>query len=402
MAYKRDSGRRLTGAAALRISSAMPALSSRADYDSLTDCIYLNQASLGLVGRPAVAAMHRFLDEVARHGNMKMSDSDEVAFFETLRDVGAALLGCDPACLAILASASEMLSQLPFLFPPPPGGEILLVDSDFPALTRPWLAHAAQHDAALRFVEDRPGRDLTETLTAAIGPKTAVVAVSLVQFSTGTLLDIPRLRRASGQVGARLVVDVTQAAGALPLDAAGWGADVVVSSGYKWLGGHGGVALAALLPELLEAPPPAPGWMGAPDPFDFDATRLRLAAGARRYTQSTMSYISMTGLTVAIRGLLALGPVNIAAHAAALSRRLIEGLEGSGWTPYRGLEDPARAPHIVTLSHPTLDTAQVAARLRQAGIVCGGRNNRIRVSLAHYNDESDVGAVTDMLRAGAG
>lgn len=378
----------------------MPSLSPRADYDSLSDCIYLNQASLGLVGRPAVAAMHRFLDEVARHGNMKMSDSDEVAFFETLRDAGAALLGCDPASLAILASASEMLSQLPFLFAPPPGGEILLVASDFPALTRPWLAHAAQQDATLRFVEDRPGRDLTETLTAAMGPKTAVVAVSLVQFSTGTLLDIPRLRQASDRVGARLVVDVTQAAGALPLDAAGWGADVVVSSGYKWLGGHGGIALAALAPDLLEAPPPAPGWMGAPEPFDFDATRLLLAEGARRYTQSTMSYISMTGLTVAIRGLLALGAAQIAAHAGGLSKQLIEDLEGSGWTPYRGLDDPARAPHIVTLSHPSLEAAQVAARLKEAGIVCGGRNNRLRVSIAHYNDETDIAALTAMLRTG--
>ena len=35
----------------------MPSLSSRADYGSLKDCIYLNQASLGLIGRPAVAAI---------------------------------------------------------------------------------------------------------------------------------------------------------------------------------------------------------------------------------------------------------------------------------------------------------------------------------------------------------
>ena len=44
----------------------------------------------------------------------------------------------------------------------------------------------------------------------------------------------------------------------------------------------------------------------------------------------------------------------------------------------------------------------MAAHLREAGIVCGGRNNRIRISIAHYNDETDIGAVTDLLRAWAG
>jgi hypothetical protein len=53
----------------------------------------------------------------------------------------------------------------------------------------------------------------------------------------------------------------------------------------KWLGGHGGIALAVLDPELLTMPPPSPGWMGAPDPFAMDAQQLLLAPDARRYTQ---------------------------------------------------------------------------------------------------------------------
>ncbi len=68
----------------------------------------------------------------------------------------------------------------------------------------------------------------------------------------------------------------------------------------KWLGGHGGCAVAVLDPRLLSVPPPSPGWMGAPDPFAMDAQQLLLAPDARRYTQSTMSYISMAGLTAAL------------------------------------------------------------------------------------------------------
>ena len=36
--------------------------------------------------------------------------------------------------------------------------------------------------------------------------------------------------------------------------------------------------------------------------------------------------------------------------------------------------------------------------LRDEKIVCGSRNNRIRVSLAHFNDENDVRALIRVLK----
>jgi len=373
-------------------------LSNRSQYSSLTDSIYLNQASLGLIGQPAVSAMHTYLDDFGRHGNLNMSDADEVAFFSPLRENAAALMNCPPERLAIISSAGEMLSQLPYLFRPPTGGKIIAVSSDFPAITRPWIAYAETHDNELQFVDEQIDKDLTEALIEKTDERTSVVAVSYVQFSTGTRADIHRLREATRQVGALLVVDVTQAAGAIPIDAKGWDADVVVCSGYKWLGGHGGVGLAVMSPRFLEQTPPAPGWMGAPDPFDFEATRLPLAKDARRYTQSTMSYVSLKGLTVAISELLAMDLDAVEAHAVSLATLLAEELEGSGWEPFRSADDKAASPHIITLSHQDGGIEAVEKALRDENIVCGSRNSRIRISLAHYNDESDVRTLTRVLR----
>ncbi|MEE8262455.1 MAG: aminotransferase class V-fold PLP-dependent enzyme, partial [Gammaproteobacteria bacterium] len=313
-------------------------LSDRSQYSSLTICTYLNQASLGLICQPAVSAMHTYLDDIGRHGNLNMSDTDEVAFFTPLREQAAALMNCPPERLAIMSSAGEMLSQLPYLFRPSAGSKIIAVSSDFPAITRPWIAYAEPHDIELQFVDEHIDHDLTEALIQNIDERTTVVAVSYVQFSTGTRTDIHRLREATRQVGAMLVVDVTQAAGAIPIDAKSWEADVVVCSGYKWLGGHGGVGLAVMSPEFLKQSPPAPGWMGAPDPFDMQATRLPLANDARRYTQSTMSYVSLTGLTVGIGELLAMELEKIEAHARSLASLLVEELDGSGWAPFRSID----------------------------------------------------------------
>ncbi len=375
----------------------MTALIPRTHYASLADCVYLNQASLGLLGQSAVEAMHRFVDDVARHGNLNMSDADEVGFFDQLRERAAQLFHADADRIAILSSASELLGQIPFLIPPIAGRKILAVATDFPAVTRPWLRLAASGGCQLQFVEDNPATDLTADLIAALDRQTAVVAVSCVQYATGTQLDLPRLQSAANQAGVRLVVDATQAAGALAMDAAAWDADVVVSSGYKWLGGHGGVALAVMAPSLLERMPPLPGWMGAPDPFDFDATQVLLADDARRYTQSTMSYVSIAALTASLDQLLSLGEAPIEAHALRLSAMLVERVSKSGWKPFRDLSDRAASPHIVSLMRPDQDLETPQEALRTANIVCSSRGGRVRVSLAPYNDESDVDSLVAAL-----
>jgi len=365
----------------------------RSDYPSLRQSVYLNQASLGLIGQPAVTAMHTFIDTVARHGNLYMSDRDEVAYSATLRDRASRLLHCNSEQVAIVASASEILGQLPMLLQPRPKSTILAVSSDFPAVTRPWLRLSALKDHTVRFVDDQPTCDLTDTLIEAIDESTSVVAVSSVQYATGTVVDIPRLRESTVKVGAHLIVDATQAAGAMRVDAAAWDADAVVVSGYKWLGGHGGVALAIMSPLLLEQMPPLPGWMGASAPFCFDATSVSLASDARRYTQSTMSYASMAGLVVAVEQLLALGEARIEAHARSLAAMLVSDASKYGWQPFRSVGDPAGSPHIISLGRPRESAQAIVERLRSHNIVCGTRGGRIRISLAPYNDASDVNAL---------
>jgi cysteine desulfurase / selenocysteine lyase len=253
----------------------LASLIQRTDYPTLQESVYLNQASLGLIGNPAVDAMHDLLDRVARHGNLHMSDEDEVAFLDGLRERAARLLMVAGSRIAILSSASELLSQAPFLLSPRQGSKVIAVATDFPAITRPWLRMAESGECLVEFVEDRPESDLTADVVAQIDARTSVVAVGWVQYATGTVIDIPRLRAATEEAGVKLVLDATQGAGAMTCDASTWRPDLVVSSGYKWLGGHGGVAIGALAPDVILQTPPLPGWMGAPSPFAFDATGCR-------------------------------------------------------------------------------------------------------------------------------
>jgi len=361
--------------------------------------VYLNQASLGLIGQPAVAAMHSFLENVARHGNLYMSDSDEINYGHALRGVAGRLFHNDPSRIAILGGASELLGQFPFLFRLKPNATILAVSSDFPAITRPWIRQSYFEKIRVRFVDDLPDCDLTDAIINAIDETTGVIAVGNVQYATGSLVDVCRVARSARKVGAFLIVDATQAAGAMLVDTSTLEADAVVTSGYKWLGGHGGVALAALSDSLLKQLPILPGWMGAPDPFDFDAKSVIFASDARRFTQSTMSYVSFAGLTASIEQLLSLGENRIEAHARRLAAMLVDGARKYGWEPFHDVNGVAASPHIISLRHSRKPARETVDKLRDQRIICSARGERIRVSLAPYNDASDIMKFSQALAA---
>ncbi len=296
--------------------SSIPSLVPRDRYAALERCTYLNQASLGLIPVPAIEAMDAFLKETAQFGNLYLSDDQEAAILDGVRSAGAEVLGTSSDAVAVVAGASEGLGQVTSLLEPEQG-TVLLVGSDFPSVTYPWLAAAERRGISLRFIDDRADRDLTQDLVDAIDPATAVVAFSVVQYATGTRVDARRVAERAHEVGARVVVDATQLAGAGVVDTIGWGADALVTSGYKWLSSHGGVALLALAPDLVPRLPGLVGWMGAQHPFDFDPLSLRLADDARRFELSTMSYVSAIGLEASIAMLSSLGFERIDAACAA-------------------------------------------------------------------------------------
>ena len=159
------------------------------------------------------------------------------------------------------------------------------------------------------------------------------------------------------------------------------------------------MALAALAPHLNNQIPPLPGWMGASNPFDFEATQLPVAKGGRRFTQSTMSYVSLIGLTAALDQLLAFDEGASEAQAQQLAHRLINGCEPHGWLPFRPLDDASASAHIVTLAHERVPAPEMVGKLRQKHVICGERNGRLRISLAPYNNSDDVDALLEVLAA---
>lgn len=374
-------------------------LVDRGEYAALAESTYLNQASLGLIPRASLEASTRFLIDVAQHGNLHLSDQAEAEILDALRVAAADLLGAPLSALAVLGGASEGLGQVASLLADSEG-EAVLVPSDFPSVTYPWLAARERLGMAIRWVPDVAAADLTQSLVEAISDRTTVVCVSAVQFATGTCIDVEALVDRAHQAGARVVLDVTQMAGALPVTMTGWGVDALVCSGYKWLSAPGGVGLLAVTEDLAAHLPALVGWKGNAAPFAFTPQELSLAGDARRFELSTMSYSAALGLLESIRMLTGVGLDAIRGHAVRLAESLVGQVARLGWTPYRNLDDPSASAHIVSLRHPTARTEEVQAVLAaEHRIVTSSRGGGIRVSLHVYNDADDVHALCAALES---
>ena len=79
-------------------------------------------------------------------------------------------------------------------------------------------------DRRLQTVDTDEADDVEAAIEAALGPDTAVLLLTHVDYRDGRMLDMARLTRAAHEAGALTVWDLAHSAGAVPVDLTGAGA----------------------------------------------------------------------------------------------------------------------------------------------------------------------------------
>jgi selenocysteine lyase/cysteine desulfurase len=213
-----------------------------------------------------------------------------------------------------------------------------------------------------------------ERLVEHVTPSTALVAASLVQSADGRLLDLDQLLAATRATDTRLLLDVTQAAGWLPVAASV--ADYTVCGGYKFLLAPRGTAFLTVRPDRMETLTPfLAGWYAGAEPWSsIYGGPLRLAETARRFDISP-AWHAWVGQAESLELLNAVGSDAIWQHTTGLAADLA-----------RRLGRPA--PGSAILSLPITGDAPEA--LERAGIRCSVRAGNLRLSFHLYNTADDV------------
>ena len=370
---------------------------------------------------PWLAAHTEALSLLARDQSGGMPGrANKDATVERARKRAARLLGVDAADVALLSSTTEGVNVLALALDWRPGDTVVVEAIEFPSLVFPWT-RLQERGVELRIVRPSDGSQWNYTLddlAAAVDSRTRLLATSQVSYLTGRRHDLAQLRDIADRAGALLLVDATHGAGVVPVEAEL--ADVVVSSCYKWLLGTQGIALFYRNPQRLGAlEPPIVGWHSRAGPSEphrpshhpcggggpLDALSLAqpdvwtAPDHAGRFEAANVSYLSAYLLERALAYLSRFPAAQLEAHSVRLTGLVLAGFARLGLeitTP----EQPERRAGNATCVVPTgVDSAALAARLAEEGVLVWGGDGRLRVSCHLYNDEADVERLLAVLPA---
>ena len=367
------------------------------------DIHYMNCAYMSPASKRVAAAGEAGIRMIA---NPSAISSDD--FFRTsgaVRELFARLIGApDPGRVAIVPSVSYGIAQVARNTPLEKGQSVVMVAQEFPSSHYVWTRRCEIAGARVVKVPPPPaGPDQaagwSEAILEAIRPDTAVVTLSSVHWTDGTLFDLQRIGERARQVGAAFIIDGTQSIGAVPFDLAALQPDAVICAAYKWLTGPYSIGAAWLGERYDDGVPIEEAWMVREKSDDFAGLvdyNDRYRAAARRYdVGESANFILMPMLRAALEQVLEWGPERIEAHGRDLTTALVQELPDHGfWVP----PDRWRAGHLFGIRLPEgTDPREVAARMQERKIFVSVRGTAVRVSLHLFNDDADVAALREAL-----
>ena len=331
---------------------------------------YLDAATCGLAPAPVRDALHDAVDRWAV-GSHRLTEYD--AAVAASRAAFARIVAVPSAQVAVGSQISVMVGAVAASLPD--GAQVLVPAEEFSSVTYPFCAQA---DRGVR-VRAVPFAELADQVRAG----TDLVAFSLVQSADGRVADAAAISTAARAVGARTLVDLTQAVGWLPVDAGQF--DLTVTGAYKWLCAPRGAAFATVRPDGLDLVRPVfAGWYAGADVYgSLYGTAMHLADDARRLDVSP-AWLAWVGAVPALGLFADLDLDQVRRHDVALADDLRAAL---------GLAPAGTA--IVALPDPD---GAAAAALAGAGIRASARAGGVRLAFHLWNDGDDVARVLRTLQ----
>lgn len=358
-------------------------------FDIPEDVAYLNVATMGPLPLAASEAGQRGIARKLRPWTIP--DTDFFTDTRALRPLLARLIGADEAGIAFVPSASYGLATAARNLPLTKGQKILLLADQFPSNVYTWREHARSTGAVIETVAAAGNAPLSEALLDAITPDTGLVACAQVRWTDGARIDLAAIGARCREVGAALVLDLTQSCGAMVFDAAEVQPDFVVAAGYKWLLGPYATGFLYAAPHRRGGTPLEQNWITREGASDF--SRLidytdAYAPGAERYDMGERSnFALLPALRASVQQILGWGIANIEATLAHQNRALAEALEKRGLST--GPENQ-RGPHYLGALLPERAPADLTARLRAENIYVSKRGNRLRITPHLFTTETDI------------
>ena len=349
---------------------------------------YLNTGTAAPWSKPVVEAIEHALRRELALGRAAPAGLPD--FRPLLRETRARLahwVGADDEDLALTHSATEGIDIVAWGRDWQPADEVITTSVEHRGVLAPLRQLAHRTGVAIRTADIGPG-DSAQTIAAIealVGPRTRLIALSHVSFSTGACLPVGPIARIAHAAGAEIVVDGAQAVGAMAVDVAALDVDYYAFPGQKWLcgpEGTGGLYVRRELQDRLQA--------------TFVGTRSG-GAGATRYEWGTLFRPGVHGLHAALGWLTELGQQAIFDRTRELADYCYQRCSE---VPGVELLTPQNArARLVNLRLPGVDLAAAVVALGERGVTIRAVPDTasLRISCGFFNTVAELDRLVELL-----
>jgi len=368
-----------------------------ADFEGVT---YLNAASQGPLPLKAARASQAALEwKKLPH---RILDAEYFGLPDRIRALLAKLLSAEPGEFAVTSGASSGMAVVASHFDWRPEDEILIGQGEFPAHFSTFmpLAHAGR--ARVKIVAPRKRFLAADDYIQHFSSQTRLVSASLVRFDDGTRLDAERLAGACRKFEVSLLLDLSQCAGAIPLNLRELGADFAVSSGYKWLLGPYGTGFFWVRHESQFKLRPGPFYWtaleGARNFHSLSLEKVEPVPGARRWDAAeTANFTNLTALQASLELIARITVAEIDAHNQRLVAQIAERLPRDTCVLSSPAASENRGSFICIAARKSERTRELYEKLQKAQVFVSLRESAIRISPHIYNTERDIAKLISVL-----
>ena len=367
-------------------------LSYRKDFPILDRAIYMISHSLGAMPARVYDRLREFADLWATRGIRAWAEGWWEMPVKT-GDKIARIIGADPGTVVMHQNVSVCQSLIVSCFDlTRKRNKIVYEALNFPSVMYVYEAHVGAAGARLVEVPSDDGLTIdTERLLDAIDEETLLVPISHVLFKSGYIQDVLAVVQKAHSVGAKVVLDVYQSAGTVPLDVKALDVDFVVGGSVKWLCGGPGAGFLYVHPALhRKLEPKVTGWMAHRDPFAFEPGPITYAPNIHRFLHGSPGIPALYAAESGYEIILAAGIEKIRAKSIRQTSRLVELADQYGWQ-VKSPRDTAKRGGMVAIdvSH----AAAVVHELARRDILVDFRPGvGIRIAPHFYTADDEINA----------
>jgi cysteine desulfurase / selenocysteine lyase len=358
-----------------------------------------------------VAEFYRHDYANVHRGVYRLSARSTELYEEAREKVRGFINAADSREIVFVRGATEAINLVADTFGPAflkAGDEVVISELEHHSNIVPWqmLRERIGIKLVVAPIEPTGGLDMAKFETL-LGPRTKLVAITHIANAIGSLLPVETIVRLAHAKGAKVLIDGCQAVPRMPVDVQALDCDFYAFSGHKMYGPSGiGILYGRL--DLLDAMPP---WQGGGDMIlnvTFEKTTYNETP--HKFEAGTPDISGAIGLGMAVDYIEGIGRQRIFDHEEALTGYGVDVLSqmpgvrlvGAGQRRFGVLSFEAEGIHPHDLA-TILDQHKVAVR---AGHHCAqplmdklGLAATTRASLGIYNDESDIDALAEAIRA---